>query len=109
MCAMPVTMSGSPSSPKDGVAAQKYSVMPPKQQANKYLKDLPENEARQNARMRSKVSETLGGKSRRMTGQLDQFVRATGKGGGIDGDGGRADLSLEGASFALPSGKSRFA
>jgi hypothetical protein len=58
--------------------------MPPKQQSNKYLNGLPENEARQNARMRSKVSESLGGHSRRMKGGLDKFGRPTGKAGGID-------------------------
>jgi hypothetical protein len=81
---MPVTMAGSPKSPTDAVAAQKFSVLPPKQEVNKYLKGLPENEARQNAKMRSDVSKTLGGKSRRMKGGLDQFGRATGKEGEID-------------------------
>ena len=88
---MPVTMTGVPSpdrpeakSGQDQVSAQKYSVMPQKQEVNKYLKGLPENEARQNAKMRSKVSEELGGKSRRVAGQLDQFGRPTGKGPSLD-------------------------
>jgi len=75
---------GQQSASKDGIAAQKYSVMPPKQEVNKYLKGLPENEARQNAKMRSKVSESLGGASRRVKGQLDQFGRATEKGAALD-------------------------
>jgi len=89
---MPPKMSGSPSptksqqqSPIKGeISAQKYSVMPPKQEVNKYLKGLPENEARQNAKMRSKVSESLGGASRRTKGLLDEFGRATNEGPALD-------------------------
>jgi len=44
------------------------------------MQGLPESEAKQRARMLSKVSETTGGKSRRVKGQIDQFGKATGEG-----------------------------
>jgi aromatic ring hydroxylase len=76
---MPATMTGSPKgSPVGGTQqthANKASF-----KTNKYLQGLPESEAKQRARMLSKVSETTGGKSRRTKTLLDAFGRPTGEG-----------------------------
>jgi len=74
---MPPSMSGSPTAV--GGTAQTMAN-PASMKTNKYIKNLPESEAKQRARMLSKVSESTGGKSRRVKGGLDQFGRPTGKG-----------------------------
>ena len=76
---MPATMTGSPKLSAVGGTQQTHANKA-SFKTNKYLQGLPESEAKQRARMLSKVSETTGGKSRRTKTLLDAFGRPTDEG-----------------------------